>query len=250
MEKNFSFPKESIHELACRLSFAQLELLADDVQEIQVLAAGDDQSVTDLRIEERDGRLLVEQPSFVFSLNFITHRWMQVCVRIPKEWKGAIDTHTVSGLINCRGLKGTDILLDTVSGDLRAMAITGNTLSLRTVSGNMKGGDLRGEQMTLRSVSGDARLQSIAFEQVRLNAVSGDLWLEFRAPFARVEGNTVSGDLEILAPIDQVDASLKAVSGRIHTSGLALREGGSIVKISGVSSDLSIISTLDKAQKA
>ncbi len=249
MEKNASFQKESISELYCRLTWAQLELLADDVQEIQVLAAGDDQSVTDLRIEERDGRLVVEQPPFAFSLNFITHKWTQVCIRIPKEWRGTIDAHTVSGLLNSRGIKGTEITLDTVSGDLRAMAVSSEGLSLRTVSGDMKCGDLRGERMSLRTVSGDARLQSIAFEQVRTNSVSGDVWLEFRAPFARVDANTVSGDLEMLVPMGSLDASLKAVSGRIHTSGVVLKEGGSTVRLSAVSGDLTIISTLEKPQK-
>ncbi len=250
MEKNASFPKDNISELYCRLTWAQLELLADDVQEIQVLASGDDQSVADLRIEERDGRLVIEQPPFVFSLNFITHKWTQVCIRVPKDWRGVIDAHTVSGLLNCRGLKGTEVTLDTVSGDLRAMAVSTEGLSLRTVSGDMKCGDLRGERMSLRTVSGDARLQSIAFEQVRVSGVSGDVWLEFRAPFARVDANTVSGDVELLVPMDSLDASLKAVSGRIHTSGVTLKDGGSSVRCGAVSGDLTIISTLEKAQKA
>ena len=249
MEKNVSFQKESVSELYCRLTWAQLELVADDVQEIQVLAAGDDQSVADLRIEERDGRLMVEQPPFVFSLNFITHKWTQVCIRVPKDWRGAIDAHTVSGLLNTRGIKGTEVTLDTVSGGLRAMAVAAEGLSLRTVSGDIKGGDLRGERVSLRTVSGDARLQSIAFEQVRVSGVSGDMWLEFRAPFSRVDANTVSGDLELHVPMDSLDASLKAVSGRIHTSGVVLKEGGSSVRLSAVSGDLNIISTLEKAQK-
>jgi hypothetical protein len=250
MEKNASFPKESVTELYCRLTWAQLELLADDVQEIQVLVSGDDQSVTDLRIEERDGRLIVEQPPFVFSLNFITHKWTQVCIRIPKDWRGIVDAHTVSGLLNSRGIKGTEVTLDTVSGDMRAMAVSSEGLTLRTVSGDIKGGDLRGERMSLRTVSGDARLQSIAFEQARLNTVSGDVWLEFRAPFARVDGSTVSGDLELLVPMTSLEATLKAVSGRINTSGVVLKEGGSSVHCSAVSGDLTIISTLEKTQKA
>ena len=247
MEKNVSFQKESVSELYCRLTWAQLELLADDVQEIQVLAAGDDQSVNDLRIEERDGRLMVEQPPFAFSLNFITHKWTQVCIRVPKDWRGSIDAHTVSGMLNSRGVKGTEVTLDTVSGGLRAMAVSADSLSLRTVSGDVKGGDLRGERMSLRTVSGDSRLQSIAFEQVRISGVSGDMWLEFRAPFARVEANTVSGDLELHVPMDSLDASLKAVSGRIHTSGVTIKEGGSSVRCGAVSGDLTIVSTREKA---
>ncbi len=250
MEKNFSFPKERISELYCRLTWAQLELIADDVQEIQVLAAGDDQSVTDLRVEEQDGRLVVEQPALIFSLNIISHKWTQVCIRIPRGWRGAIDAHTVSGLLNSRGVKGTAVTLETVSGDLRAMAVASQTLGLRTVSGNIKCGDLTGERLNLRTVSGGARLQSIAFDQARLSCVSGDTWLEFRAPFSRVEANSVSGDVELLVPTDTLDASLKAVSGRVHTSGITLKDGGSIVRCSAVSGNLNIISTLDNASKA
>ncbi len=250
MEKNVSFPKESVSELYCRLTWAQLELIADDVQEIQVLAAGDDQSVADLRIEEHSGRLVVEQPALIFSLNFITHKWTQVCIRIPKDWRGVIDAHTVSGLLNSRGAKGTAVTLETVSGDLRAMATAANSLQLRTVSGDIKGGDLTGERLTLRTVSGGARLQSIAFDQIKTNGVSGDMWLEFRAPFSRLDANTVSGDLEVLVPTDTLDASLKAVSGHVHTSGIKLKEGGSTIRCSAVSGDLNIISTFDKAAKA
>lgn len=250
MEKNFSFEKDSVNELYCRLTWAQLELVVDDVQEIQVLAAGDDQSVADMRIEERNGRMVVEQPPLVFSLNFITHKWAQVCIRVPRDWRGAVDAHTVSGLLNSRGVKGTEVTLDTVSGGLRAMAVAAEGLTLRSVSGDVKGGDLRGERISLRTVSGDARLQSIAFDQVRVSGVSGDMWLEFRAPFSRVDANTVSGDLELHVPVESLDASLKAVSGRIHTSGVVLKEGGSIVRLSSVSGDLNIISTLEQAQKA
>jgi hypothetical protein len=250
MEKNFSFPKESVTELMCRLSWAQLELLADDVQEIQVLAAGDDQSVSDMRIENQGGRLMVEQPPFIFSLNFVTHKWTQVCIRIPKDWRGDIDAHTVSGLLNSRGIKGRVVEMETVSGDLRALAVAAESMALHTVSGDIKGGDLIGEELSLRTVSGDARLQSIAFDKVRFNGVSSDLWLEFKAPFTRVEGKTVSGDVEIHAPLASVDASLKSVSGRIHTSNVVLKEGGSTVRINGVSADLTVVSTLDKPEKA
>jgi len=50
--------------------------------------------------------------------------------------------------------------------------------------------------------------------------------------------------------MDNLDASLKAVSGRIHTSGIVIKEGGSSVRFSAVSGDLTIISTMEKAQKA
>ena len=97
MERNLSFDTEGLEKIAVHLGWAQLEMFADEVDKVQVMAAGDDSSVEDLRIAVKDGCLTVEQPQYGISLNIMECRWLQVCVRVPSQWKGDIALSTLSG---------------------------------------------------------------------------------------------------------------------------------------------------------
>ena len=55
MERNLSFDTEGLENIAVHLGWAQLEMFADEVDKVQVMAAGDDSSVEDLRIAVKDG---------------------------------------------------------------------------------------------------------------------------------------------------------------------------------------------------
>lgn len=244
MEKNLNFEASSVQQLVVKLAWAQLELLADDVEDIQVIAAGDEHTVSELRILQKDNRLTIDQPQYGISMNLTNGRWMQICVRIPKSWRGLVDGNTISGLLNARGISGGDITLETVSGDLRALSLNAIALSLRTVSGDIKGGNLIGERLSLRTISGDVNLQAIVFQTVKSNAVSGVQKMEFVKPFDRVDVTAVSGDVALLVPTDKMDAVLRSVSGRIRTTGVALVDEGPMVRINGVSSDLEVVCTL------
>lgn len=68
MERNLSFDTEGLEKIAVHLGWAQLEMFADEVDKVQVMAAGDDSSVEDLRIAVKDGCLTVEQPQYGLSL--------------------------------------------------------------------------------------------------------------------------------------------------------------------------------------
>ena len=243
MEKNLCFEAPSVQQLIVKLAWAQLELLTDDVEDIQVLAAGDEHTVSELRILFKDGRLIVEQPQYGLSMDLINGKWMQVCVRIPKSWRGLVDAHTISGLLNTRGVAGGDITLETVSGDLRALSVTAVSMYLRTVSGNIKGGGLSGERLSLRTISGNVDLMAIDFQTVKSNAVSGQQKMEFAKPFARVDVTAVSGDVTLHVPMDKLDAALRSVSGRMRTSGVFLVDDAPAVRINGVSADLEVACT-------
>lgn len=246
MEKKVRFSKDSIREVLAHLAWAQLEIMGDDVEDIQVLAAGDDHTVEELRLGERGGTLYVEQPQYGISMNITTGRWMQVIIRLPKDWEGNIDAHTISGTMSVRGVAGPEIAMETVSGDLRAMNVAGDSTALRTVSGDVKAGGFTGRKLSLRTVSGDLDIQGSAFESVKANGVSGDIVLEFTAPFRRVEGTTVSGDMTIHVPVEALDAAVRGVSGRVRTSGVSLVDSGDFVRLNSVSGDLVIISTLNE----
>ena len=123
MERNLSFDTEGLEKIAVHLGWAQLEMFADEVDKVQVMAAGDDSSVEDLRIAVKDGCLTVEQPQYGLSLNIMECRWLQVCVRVPSQWKGDIALSTLSGLLSARKLCAKSLSLETVSGDLHAVRI-------------------------------------------------------------------------------------------------------------------------------
>lgn len=245
MEKNVRFEADQIQGLTVKLAWPQLEIFSDDVKDIQVLAAGDEHTVTELKVFEKDGRLCVEQPTYGLSMDIVNGKWMQVCIRIPQTWQGSVDASTISGLLNVRGMRGRDLQLDTVSGDLHAMSLDGLTVALKTVSGDIKAGGLAGDKLSLRSISGDMSIQGSAFKTIRATTVSGETSLELTQPFEKVEVTSVSGDVGIRVPMDKVDAVLRTVSGRIRTSGIALSDDGALVHITGVSADLSVINTLN-----
>ena len=53
MNKILTFSPASVTSLEVHLAWASLEILADDVDELQIMAAGDDNDVNDLKVEEK-----------------------------------------------------------------------------------------------------------------------------------------------------------------------------------------------------
>lgn len=245
MERNEHFESSGLSDVVIHLAWAQLEIFADDVEKIQVLAAGDDQSVNDLRILVRDGALLVEQPQYGLSLNLMEGHWMQVCIRMPRGWNKPLHVNTISGLLSARGLHGSAVVLDTVSGDLRAVRIQAQELKLKTISGDIRGEELDSESLSVRSVSGDISLDRLQVDVLRCNNVSGEQIYHMRKPFRRVEINAVSGDVIITSPVETLNVSLRSLSGRVRTEGVSLSEDSAVpaVRITGISANLKLIST-------
>ena len=206
MERNLSFDTEGLEKIAVHLGWAQLEMFADEVDKVQVMAAGDDSSVEDLRIAVKDGCLTVEQPQYGISLNIMECRWLQVCVRVPSQWKGDIALSTLSGLLSARKLCAKSLSLETVSGDLHAVRICAADASLKTV-----GGDMRGEQLTAESLN--------------VRSVSGEQTYNMACAFEKVDVTAVSGNVIITAPVEAMDVSLRSISGRVRTEGVNIREG-------------------------
>ena len=240
MNRNESFAAPQVNTLNVRLAWASLEMIVDDVTEMQILVSGDEHDVTDLKITCADGKLLVEQPTYGLSMKLNTERWMQLFIRVPKSWKGAVNASTISGMVNARGLTGTDLTLETVSGDLRTMGMNAIDLNLKTATGDIQAQNLTCDKLSLRSVSGQVKVQDVDVRQVKTINVSGETTLEFVAPFEKIDGNTVSGNIRLYAPIDMADAALSSLNGRVRTSGVALQEGAPEIRISSISGDLEI----------
>lgn len=243
MERNASFAARNVSSINIRLAWAQIEVFADDVDTIQVMAAGDPSTVADLRIEYKDGVLLVEQPQYGFTINIMESKWLQVCVRIPLDWKKELSCSTISSLLSARKLNTDLLTLDTVTGDLRALELTAREMALKTVSGDIRGENLRADKLNLRSISGDASLCGLCTGSLRCTSVSGAQDYQMTETFRKVEVNAVSGNVIITAPVDAMNVNLRSVSGRVLTEGVSItdREGCPTVNVTGVSADLKLM---------
>lgn len=244
MERNLQFETAGLKDIVVHLAWAQLEIFADDVEKIQVLAAGDEGSVSDLRILVEDNALIVEQPQYGLSLNIMESRWMQICIRVPRSWENEVHVSTISGLLSARGLNGHKISMDTVSGDLKGVRLTAKKLSLKTISGDVGAETLCADVLSVRSVSGDLSLEDIDAVSLKCNSVSGEQTYGLKERFQRMDVNAVSGDVIITSPHKMMNVSLRSISGRVRTEGVDIKEDESLptVRVTGVSADLKLIS--------
>lgn len=243
LEKVMSFNGDVVQSISVKLAWPQIELFLDDVAEIQVLAAGDEHTVSELKMAEKEGKLSIEQPTYGISMDITNGKWMQVVVRVPRKWQGSVEMYSISGTMTIRNIKGRDLLLDTVSGDVRAIALDGINITLKSVSGRIKAGELKGEKLHVRTVSGDVDMQSSTFEKLKLATVSGRMAIEMEEMFERIDATSVSGEIDIHSPVQTIQSTLRSLSGRIRTNGVALSEEGPVVNITSVSANISLINT-------
>lgn len=249
MNRNETFPGMLVNTLTVHLAWASVEMMVDEVEDIQVLISGSDADVNDLKLICENGRLLVEQPTYGLTYKINTVRWMQVFIRLPQDWKGAVDASTISGPLKARGLSGTDMVFDTVTGDLRATNIQSITTTLRTVSGNVLCETLRGEHLGLRAVSGNITCDGCAFDTYRLSTVNGMITMDMERPFDKLDGATVSGNIRVNAPMTQADAVLRSASGRIRTNGISIQQDAPPATISSVSGNFELNCSLQAADE-
>ncbi len=245
MERNLMFDTDGLTDIAVHLNWAQLEIFADDVQKIQVLVAGDERSVEDLRILVKDGVLVVEQPQYGISLsNFTESTWMQICVRVPRTWDKEIHAYTIGGLLSARKLNASKQVLDTVSGDLRATLLTAPLLKLRSVSGDVHAESLTCDTLQLRVISGDIHMDNVQTKAVKGTSVSGDVRLSCSSAFEQIELTSVSGDVSIAAPVERAHITLRSISGKVKLEGIEEAPdddtAAPTVRVTGVSADLTL----------
>ena len=243
MERNENFGVDSINDLAIHLAWAQVEIFADEIERVQVLAAGDESSVKDLRIEVEDNVLVVEQPQYGLSLNITESHWMQVCVRVPADWSQKIHVNTISGLLNARGLNGSRIVLDTVSGDIRANRLTAGEISIKSISGDLRSEGLTAERLTARTVSGNIALDNSSAKSYRCTTVSGEQRIKLRDSFEMMDLRSVSGDVTLMTSVRRMSISSRSLNGRISADNVEMTNepGVPVVRVTGVSADLRVI---------
>ena len=246
MNRNEFFQALSITRLNLRLTSAALEICTDDIDDIHVMISGSQLDVESLRIAAAADTLTVEQPVSVLSKSATAPgSWMQIAIRLPRSWKGAIDARTITGWMNIRSFAGTDLSLDTVSGTIMANDLNFMTITARAVTGDVKLNQILCDKCSLFSTSGSLSAIAVQIKKASANSVTGTITLTLVAPFEELTLNSITGDLCVDAPVILCDATLRSVSGRIRTEGVSIVEGGPKIRATTVSSDLDITTTLE-----
>lgn len=246
MNRNEFFQALPVAKLSLKLTSATLEICTDDIEDIHVMASGSQSDMDELRIAQTADALTVEQPvSRLARKPSATGSWLQIAIRLPRSWKGAIEARTVSGWMNIRSIAGTDLSLDTVSGMVMASEVSFLTLSARAVTGDIKLNQTDCGKCSLFSTSGSLTAMRTAFNRGSASTVTGLITLDLVAPFEELTLNSVTGEMCVDAPITECDAVLRSVSGRIRTSGISIVEGAAKLRATTVSSDLDLTCNIE-----
>ena len=247
MDRTAFYPEMEINAIMPRLAAADLELLADDVDQIQVLITGSDEAVQALKLTCEEGRLRLDQPAYGVAPRPMGMHWVQVMLRLPRAWKGIVDASTMTGDIRARGISGTDLQLETMTGSLDAAGVNAITMKAVTVSGSQRLSGIQAEALHLRTVSGGMEGTGIQARSLRVTAVSGSTTLQLDSDFDLLEANLVSGGLRVTAPVAEADASIRSISGRLLTSGVSIQKGGPVVSATTVTGHVELICGADSA---
>ena len=133
MNSRNSFSSLTITQLVIHLTGALLELYADDTQEIQVMASGDDHDMKAVSLAQNGDTLTLEQSAAALSPLPLSARWLQVTIRIPRAWKGRVEIRTTSGSVHVRGLQVSDLSVESLSGFVMLSDLS--SLSLKVKNG-------------------------------------------------------------------------------------------------------------------
>lgn len=241
MNRNEFFQALAVTKLNLRLTSAALDIVTDDIEDIHVMVSGGKADVDELRVTAAADALTIEQPvSKLTRVSPATGSWLQITLRLPRSWKGAIEARTVTGWMNIRSIAGTDLSLDSVSGMVMVTDVSFLTIGIRTVTGDVKLGQLTAEKASLFSTSGSLTAAQIVLPRASASTVTGEISLDLLAPFEELSLHTVTGDLRVAAPITACDATIRSVSGHIHPEGVEIAEGAAKLRAVTVSSDLDI----------
>lgn len=246
MDRNEFFQALPITGVTLKLIGASLEICTDDIEDVHVMISGDSRDVSALKAAISADRLIIEQPASAIARNPLSAGWMQLTLRLPRTWKGSIDARTVTGWINARGLDGADLSLDAVSGTIMAADVNFITASLRSVTGDVTLAGAQLEKGIFAATSGSVTIAPAAMRTLSVTTVTGVIRAALAAPFEDVSISTVSGNAYIEAPVEECDAVLRSVSGRLSTDEISIREDAAArLRATSVTGDLTLVSTLE-----
>ncbi len=229
------FSSLTITQLVIHLTGALLELYADDTQEIQVMASGDDHDMKAVSLVQNGDTLTMEQSAAALSPLPLSARWLQVTVRIPRAWKGRVEIRTTSGSVHVRGLQVSDLSVESLSGFVMLSDLSSLSLKVKNGSGDIAGSDLSGQDCSLFTTTGMLCLERLAFLNISLSSVSRGAMLSFAEMFSTFKGGSVAGSISLEIPGAQCDAILRSVSGRLLTDGVSIVDGAPSVRVTTAS---------------
>ncbi|MCL2810427.1 MAG: DUF4097 domain-containing protein [Clostridia bacterium] len=239
MERNIAYPTALVSEIQVRVGWAQVELLSADIQEAQVALAGDDRSVREMVIRHEDDKLTVEQPQYGLLPHFDS-KWMQIQVRVPREWCGNVLLITVSGAISARNLRGKEVHLDTASGTVRAERIQCDTFEMNAVSGAMQSTRVICDKLQVRNVSSAINLCEMDANTVKVISISGQVTMDFARPFSSLDLQVATGDTQVYLPGDRAEVAFRSVSGKLAAEGFEGGSGAPSVRATTIAGSLSV----------
>ena len=248
MNSRNSFSSLTITQLVIHLTGALLELYADDTQEIQVMASGDDHDMKAVSLAQNGDTLTLEQSAAALSPLPLSARWLQVTIRIPRTWKGRVEIRTTSGSVHVRGLQVSDLSVESLSGFVMLSDLSSLSLKVKNGSGDIAGRDpsrpadrdLSGQDCSLFTTTGMLCLERLAFLNISLSSVSRGAMLSFAEMFSTFKGGSVAGGISLEIPGAQCDAILRSVSGRLLTDGVSIVDGAPSVRVTTASGNLTI----------
>lgn len=239
MERNVNYLATMVEAVQVRVGWAQVELLTADTQEVQTAVAGDDRSAKELIIRHENGKLVIEQPQYGL-LPHLDSKWLQICVRVPQEWKGNIALTTVSGAISVKSVRGAEVSLDTVSGTVHVDRVQCDALAMNAVSGAVQATRVSGGALRVRNVSASIGLYEAAFDAVKAVAVSGQVSMAFARPFATMEMQAATGDMQLSLPGGRLETVFRSVGGKLSAEGFTGGEGAPTLQATTVTGNLSV----------
>lgn len=245
MNRNEFFQALPITRLRIRLTSAALEICTDDIDDIHVMISGSKTDADALRISAAADTLTVEQPLSKAAFHPAKSGWLQVTIRLPHSWKGAIDARTITGWINIRSFAGTDLALHSISGTILASDLSFMTLTARTVTGDVKLNQLICQQAKLASLTGALSAINVQLQKASSYTLTGMVSLTLPAPFEALTLASLTGDLCVDAPIILCDAALHSIAGKIRSEGVSIVESGPKIRAATLTSILDITTTLE-----
>lgn len=240
MDRQTSFPALMVTRLQIRLIGASLEVFSDRVSDIQVLVSGDDHDVQTLKVTCDDHGLTIEQPVTSIPRNPLASRWMQVTIRVPRDWQGSVSARTTSGLMKLRGLRGADVAAETTSGVLLLQQLSVLKLTARTNTGALCCTEAEADAAALSTVTGSIEATGTRLRRCSVHTITGAVRVQAGEMFEDFSGRSVSGSFAVEVPVRVCDATLMSTSGKIRTNGVSIQDGAPRVHVVSVSGGLNI----------
>lgn len=191
-----------------RIDIVRGEVIVEgwDENAVHVKGTRDDKSKE--FIFEREGREILIEDELKSRSSGGDSDGTRITVRVPRG--SEVEMDTVSADQNVQNLDG-DVHLESVSGQITAGGLRGDA-ALGTVSGDITLGSATGE-VRLESVSGDIKADVDA-TRLDVEAVSGSVVVNNTGVLKRLEGSTVSGDLEVRTGLAaDGEVNMESVSG-------------------------------------